>query len=245
VAFVRPDVSRYLYRREFWLIRTFFEVEMWRLMGPYIVDTIDSLTELAARHEILHEGDGMVVVDLEQGGGGDEPRPEGLSRDGYVRSLAEREGLEQAYHLRSRLDLVFADGFSEIFCAVTRKEMEALGQGFDCRKIGAAPTRWMGPIGHLRLRGRGAMRLAIDGRVATREIGTRPEVALLVDGKTLATTRVDEEGMYAIEVSFADMRAQGWHNAYLVISSVGEPWREPSQLALARVDRVVWEPALR
>jgi hypothetical protein len=65
VAYVRGDLSRYLYRREFWVRRIFVDAEIWRIMGSYIVDTLDNFDELAATSAVLFERDGTLLLDLE------------------------------------------------------------------------------------------------------------------------------------------------------------------------------------
>jgi hypothetical protein len=65
LAFVRGEYSRYLYRREFWARRIFVETtELWRIMGSYIVDTLDSFDELTRSSVVLFERDGTVLLDL-------------------------------------------------------------------------------------------------------------------------------------------------------------------------------------
>lgn len=65
VAFVRNDRSRYFYRRDYWLLRTLFDSELWQVMGAYLIDTIDTSAALAATHTIVFERDGLVLIDLE------------------------------------------------------------------------------------------------------------------------------------------------------------------------------------
>lgn len=66
IAFVRPDCSRYHYRREYWLERLTDEQEIWRAHAPYVLDFIDNLAELDTRHKRLFEARGLVVTDLEE-----------------------------------------------------------------------------------------------------------------------------------------------------------------------------------
>jgi hypothetical protein len=65
LAFVRGDRSRYMYRRDYWLHRMFFDTELWRMQAAYAVDCIDNLAALAATRRVLFERDGIVLVDLE------------------------------------------------------------------------------------------------------------------------------------------------------------------------------------
>jgi hypothetical protein len=65
LAFVRPESSVALYRRDGWLQRLFTDLEVSRTMGAYLVDTIDSVTELATRCRLIYDEDGWAVLDLE------------------------------------------------------------------------------------------------------------------------------------------------------------------------------------
>lgn len=65
VAFVRPEKSVALYRRDGWLRRLYTDREIFRIMAAYLVDTIDAMTALSTSHRILFEKEGMVVIDLE------------------------------------------------------------------------------------------------------------------------------------------------------------------------------------
>ena len=61
---MRSDRSRYFYRRGFWIERLLTDVEIWRIVGSYMVDTIDNFAALAERYPVLFDEDGMVVLDL-------------------------------------------------------------------------------------------------------------------------------------------------------------------------------------
>ena len=65
LLFVRHDKSVALYRRDGWLQRLFTDLEVSRIMGAYLVDTIDSVDELSQRCNVLYEDDGFVSLDLE------------------------------------------------------------------------------------------------------------------------------------------------------------------------------------
>lgn len=66
LAFVRGDRSTYYYRRRLWVLRTFFEDELLRVMGAYMVDFLDTVDELARTRTTLFEEDGQVLLDLEE-----------------------------------------------------------------------------------------------------------------------------------------------------------------------------------
>ena len=64
VVYVRPEFSHALYQRKFWFARMYNEEELWRLCAPYIVDLIDSLTQLRETRVNVYEEAGIVVLDL-------------------------------------------------------------------------------------------------------------------------------------------------------------------------------------
>lgn len=64
LAFVRGTYSRYFFRREFWVARLLTDTELWRIMGAYVVDTLDNFAQLAARYPVLYDEAGLVLVDL-------------------------------------------------------------------------------------------------------------------------------------------------------------------------------------
>ncbi|HVJ92072.1 MAG TPA: hypothetical protein VM580_19860 [Labilithrix sp.] len=64
LAFVRPDTSRYHYRRAYWVGVLVDEAELWRSYAPYLIDFLDNLTTLSDRHKKLFEERGLVVLDL-------------------------------------------------------------------------------------------------------------------------------------------------------------------------------------
>jgi hypothetical protein len=68
LAFVRPDRSKYHYRREYWLRLLVDETEVWRAFAPYIIDMLDNLMEIAGRHKHLYDADTMIVLDLAEPG---------------------------------------------------------------------------------------------------------------------------------------------------------------------------------
>jgi hypothetical protein len=65
-AFVKPDHSRYHYRREYWVEMVANEQEIWRVFTPYLLDFLDNEVAIASRHKHLYEERGIVLVDLEE-----------------------------------------------------------------------------------------------------------------------------------------------------------------------------------
>jgi hypothetical protein len=68
IVFVRPDRSRYQYRRDYWISQMTDEHDVFRPFAPYIIDTVDSLTDLATKHRVAFEERGVIVVDLDAPG---------------------------------------------------------------------------------------------------------------------------------------------------------------------------------
>ena len=65
VAFISPDRSTHLYRRDVWFDHIYDPEEIWRSYAPYMVDVMDNLVALAATRVHLHDESGMTVLDLE------------------------------------------------------------------------------------------------------------------------------------------------------------------------------------
>jgi hypothetical protein len=117
LAFVRPTASRYFYRREFWAWRIFNDAELFQVMSAYTIDAIDSFTALASDVKVLHDQDGLVVLDLASGppiGTGTCDPDEGRRRDAFVQAFAAKEGFADAWLVSARRDLIYSDGISNI-----------------------------------------------------------------------------------------------------------------------------------
>lgn len=120
VAFVRPDFSRYFYRRWYWLRELYLDVELFQVMAAYTLDTIDSLVALAEARRPLHDVDGLVVLELAAPGEVLPPSPvlppegEARRRDAWIRQLSDRLGLHAAWSMIPRQELVFDDGLSGV-----------------------------------------------------------------------------------------------------------------------------------
>jgi hypothetical protein len=65
LAFVRPERASSLYRRAEWFPKIFGPQEIWKVYAPYMVDVMDSVEQLGKSRTLLHEEDGMVLLDLE------------------------------------------------------------------------------------------------------------------------------------------------------------------------------------
>lgn len=168
---------------------------------------------------------------------------ETAARERFIRGLTIREGVPDVWYVMSRADVVFEDGWS-------------LGQMVDpspgvpwtdvarvSGSIRARPIRWLGPAGHLRLRGASTdMRLQIWGAVNVTAVQTRPRVSVTFDGLEIWSEVVGPDGGFAIDQVIPATWLDGWSDAYVLLSSVSEPWREPGSLRVVRVEGVAWEP---
>ena len=105
LAFVRPESSRYFYRREFWVPRMFTDTELFEIMSAYTVDAIDSCVALATTHPVRYDKDGLVVVDL---AGPVSPlpaaMPEAQRRDAWMRTFSAQRGMLREWTLLTRAE---------------------------------------------------------------------------------------------------------------------------------------------
>lgn len=170
---------------------------------------------------------------------------EARARDTYVRALADREGLLDVWSLMSRSTIDFEDGLSAI--EMIDPEAPSVGWREVARPVAtgmAQPVRWMAARSHLRVRGESSMRLTIYGRADLVQIGTRPLVAASLDGAEFYSALPDDDGYFRIDATIPQAKLASWADIYVTLSSVNEPWRDLSRLHVARIERVVWEPAV-
>jgi hypothetical protein len=64
LMFVKPEFSRYHYRRSYWVGMLVDDQEIWRTYAPYLVDFIDNMTEIRKRHREACTERGIVIIDL-------------------------------------------------------------------------------------------------------------------------------------------------------------------------------------
>lgn len=246
LAFVRGTHSEYMYRREFWLWRHFHEVELFRVMSAYIINTLDTFDELAKATPIRYERDGLVVLDLE---GPHAPAPrldpaqEPTRREAWMAELAKREGLEREWALMSRRNLIFADGIS----GLTFDDLDRDPRWYDVyyrapEPVRGVPVRWLHKRGHIRLTGTTDMHLVIRGRVNLNSIYTRPRLDVSLDGELLASLVIAADGTFTVDVVVPKAQLAGWADLYLVFNTIGTPERDVRDLRIARLDHVTWEP---
>jgi hypothetical protein len=154
-----------------------------------------------------------------------EPDDEALRRDRFVAQIAAAEGMLDVWSLVSRADVAFAEGFSPI------EELPAAGEARP------TPVRWVGARALLRLRG-GGRRLEVRGRVDLGRLFARPRATVILGDAELASQVVADDGSFALVADVGP--GTGWRDVYLTLSTVTEPWREPAELRVARVEHVGW-----
>jgi hypothetical protein len=208
---------------------------------------IDSLAALATSTTVLYDRDGLVLVDLGTGLGADRPPTVGPAdevalRDTFVRQLAEREDLLDAWSLSTRSHLRFEDGFSGIGFVDERVDDP---KWYDATHPVAQPpqrgtaVRWMHRRSHLRLRGTGPMHLVLRGKVNVAAVNARPRLDIALDGEVLGSASLDDAGRFSIDLDISP--GTDWRDLYLVWSSVAQPEKDVRDLRVARLEEVVWE----
>lgn len=247
LAFVRSERSRYFYRRPFWIWRIFNDAEIFQTMSAYTLDAIETLDALSRATTVLHDEDGLVVLDL----GADVPPPpvpaygEIGRRTAYVRDLADREQLRDAWSLTTRSDVLFDDGFTGLVFLDAATDDPTWYDVFHAPATGSTrgqAARWLYRRAHLRVRGQGDMKLALRGKVNLGAAYTRPRLDVMFDGDLLATTIVDSDGRFSIDTVVERSRlGTGWHDIYLVFDSIAEPSKDVRDLRAARLERLEWE----
>jgi hypothetical protein len=245
VAFVRPERSRYFYRREFWVWRLFNDTEFFQAMSAYLIDTIDTFGAFATHLHVIYDQDGLVVVDLDSAAElpASAPPPtanEPDRREAFVHAVANREHLEREWTLSSRRDLVFEDGLSNLTYA--QPADDARWYDFfvhDPNPKRGQPIRWLSRRAHLRVRGDGHMHLVLRGRINVGMVFTRPRLDVSIDGELLGSFVTDDNGAFAVELDVTASRT--WSDLYIVMSSVGQAERDVRDLRVARLEEVQWE----
>ena len=244
VAFVRPEYSRYFFRREFWLWRLFHDEEFFQAQSAYAIDTIDTFVQLAATSHVLYDKDGLVALDLD---GPHPPAPrldpaeEPARREAFLRELAKREHLEREWSLASRKDLVFEDGIT----GQTYEQATDDAHWYDFfvrdpEPKHGQPIRWMRRRVHVRVRGDKRMHLVMRGRVNVSQVHARPRLDVSLDGELLGSFTVDDTGAFTIDLDVAAPR--DWGDLYIVFNTIGQFERDLHDLRVARLEEVQWEP---
>ena len=245
VAFVRPMASRYFYRRDAWTPRLFKDSELFEVMAAYVIDAIDSFTALAGIVKVLHDQDGLVVLDLATGppvGAARCEPDEARRRDAFVRAFATKEGFPDAWLLSPHRDVVYCDGVSYVTFIDDADpkwfEFEAPDPGFGSGR----PVRWMNRRVHLRVRGDRTMHLRMRGRIRINSLYARPRLDVTVAGTPVASVVADEHGLFAIDADVPASLLDGWSDLYVVFNTIGTPEKDVADLRIAELREVTWEP---
>jgi hypothetical protein len=247
LAFVRPELSRYAFRRGFWLWRVYHDIEFFQMMSAYSLDASESFTELAGTTNVLYDRDGLVVLDLDGPHGpvpSLPPAGERARRDLFLSVLSEREGLSREWLLTTRKDVYFASGFSGLVYAspVDAQWFQYNWVPYEPDPFRGIPSRWMARRSHLRLHGEQPMRLVLRGAVQMSSAYTRPRLDVSLDGELLASVVVDEGGTFTVDVTIDASRLHGWTDLYMVWNAISQPEREARDLRIARLEVVEWVP---
>jgi hypothetical protein len=220
--------------------RLFSGSERRQLLAAYAVDAIDSFGELAATTAVVYDDDGLAVLDLgrplrdasRRQTRGDEP----ALRAAWVRELADREGLHDAWSLTSRGDLRFEDGTGAPNTDVPRSNAtprappEVAPRGAASAELDRQLGRPVRRRAHLRVRGATDMRLVLHAQLAPGIGEMRPRLDVSLDGELLASELASPGGQYAIDVTVPrGQLAGGWHDVYLVFSGVAAPVDRPTE----------------
>ncbi|TMQ18286.1 MAG: hypothetical protein E6J90_20465 [Deltaproteobacteria bacterium] len=248
-AFVRSERSRYFFRRAFWVERMFSDLELFEIMSAYAVDAIDGFAELATTTQVRYDADGLVVLDLgtplrpasTRAATGSEPERRGA----WVRELADREHLHDVWSLSTRADLRFEDGTGGVKFvddSVDDPKWYDVTHPHEPARRGTA-VLWVQRRAHLRVRGASDMQLGLRARIALGMVNTHPRLDVSLDGELVASAVADATGHYAIAATVPrDRLAGGWHDLYLVFSSIGDPDRDLRDVRVARLEAVEWSP---
>ena len=171
---------------------------------------------------------------------------EATRRGEWVRELADREGLHDAWSLCSRGDVRFEDGIAGLQFVDAGTDDAAwfeIVRPRTTEPLRGTAIRALFRRAHLRLRGTTPMRLQIKAALSLKTVFTRPRLDVSLDGEILASVTPDDKGRYTIDVTVDRQRLKGgWHDLYLVLSSVAEPDKDQRDLRVARLELVEWTP---
>ncbi len=238
LAFVEDDFSHVQYRREDWVRRSYGEMDVWRLFGAYVLDLQESLRALSLRGKPLFHEQGMVVLDLAAISGSDSTPPkhytadeERTARDTFLKSLAEREGTQEAYGLTSREDVRFEEGFSPL-------EFDPPG---DVRKHA---FRWVGQKAHVRLKSHGdkPSHLLIGGWSDQKNLMTHATLRVTINGHILASNVATTDGGIGADltVDASTLEGREWSDLYLEVTTLYYDW-EPKNYRAILISKLTWE----
>jgi hypothetical protein len=151
-------------------------------------------------------------------------------RDRLARELLFDAGAGRAWAMSSRSDVLFEDGFSGLLFAPPHNY---LNHAF----------RWMSATNHVRLKSHGArpMRLFMHGWADPYALKTRPEIAVYIDGRLIASMRVPEDGLWGIETIVPpELLREKWVDMKVTLSAVAFHWADAPYLQVAMMNGLEW-----
>jgi hypothetical protein len=217
-------------------------------MSAYTLSAIDMFAALPQHSTVLHDDGALIALDL-----GEDRRPvadldgdEDRRRAAYVRGVADREGLRDAWSLTTRDDVLFEDGLTGLTfldgSADDPTWWDVLHPG-PVPAVRGTPARWLYRRAHVRVRGDRPMDLHLHGKVNLGVAYARPRIDVTLDGDLLASVTADASGSFSAEAQVSPERlAGGWHDIYIVFGSIGEPQKDVRDLRTARLEAFDWEP---
>jgi hypothetical protein len=87
------------------------------------------------------------------------------------------------------------------------------------------------------------MRLVLRVAIALKTVHTHPRLDVSLDGELLASAVTDQAGRATIAVTVPRVRlTTGWHDLYLVFSSLVDPTTDIHDFRIARLESLEWTP---
>jgi hypothetical protein len=164
----------------------------------------------------------------------------------FIAELADREGLHDAWSLTTRDDLRFEDGVANLVYVDGGVDDPTWFEIVHPRTLepqrGKA-TRAIYRRAHLRVRGSTTMSFSLRASLALNTVFSHPRLDISLDGRILTSAVADTRGHFAVDVAVpAEQLAGGWHDLYLISSSIIEPDKDPRDLRVTRLESVEWRP---
>ncbi len=242
LAFVRSETSSHFFRRPFWVWRIFHDGDLFTSMSVHAIDMIESFSVLATACRVLHDQDGLVLLDLGActtvGPIDDDPRRESVRRAAWMRALVEREGLQASWDLTSRDDVRFESGVSSLTYWHGHRFVRARSR----EAMQGRPMRALARRVHVRVRGEGAMLLTLDIELQ-KPVAFAPVLHVSLDGVPLLHVSPDGD-RYRLALRFEPGQLDGsWQDLDLVFAGAGVTERDARPLRIAHLVGFGWRPA--
>lgn len=236
LAFTRSASSRTAFRREFWLRRLITDREFFVTMSAYSIDAIDSFAILATQLPLVHDRDGLVVLDLRGPATTASASASKISMEQWVRSFVDREQLHRAWSLSSRANVRFDDGFASTSFLDEQGRVQEEG-------ITKRPVRGFQRIAHVALHGAGTMHLSMHGRLALDRKFSRARIDVALDGRQLTSAPVASDGSFSIDLDVDALLLRGaWHDLHLLLPTISAPAKDVHEFVVGYLESFEWEP---